>query len=180
MKRDKNLFVRILVLVLVILITILLIRYRNEIRSLSSLGFIGVFLLSILANATIIIPLPGVILTSAMGAIFSPFWVALSAGAGAAIGELTGYLAGFSGQVVIEHKDWYDRFNAWMRKYGFAAVFLLALIPNPLFDLAGIAAGVMGMKIWKFLVWSFFGKFLKMLLFAYTGESLFVYFSGLR
>ena len=152
MKRDKNLFVRILVLVLVILVTILLIRYRNEIRSLSSLGFIGVFLLSILANATIIIPLPGVILTSAMGAIFSPFWVVLSAGAGAAIGELTGYLAGFSGQVVTEHKDWYDRFNAWMRKYGFAAVFFLALIPHPLFDLAGIAAGVMGMKIWKFLV----------------------------
>ena len=152
MKRDKNLFVRILVLVLVILVTILLIRYRNEIRSLSSLKFIGVFLLSILANATIIIPLPGVILASAMGAIFFPFWVVLSAGAGAAMGELTGYLAGFSGQVVIEHKDWYDRFNAWMQKYGFAAVFILALIPNPLLDLAGIAAGVMGMKIWKFLV----------------------------
>jgi len=180
MKKNKNLFIRILVLVLVILVTILLFRYRDQIQQLSGLGYLGVFLLSILANATIILPLPGVLLTSAMGAIFSPFWVALSAGAGAAIGELTGYLAGFSGQVVIENKNWYDRFTAWMGKYGFAAVFILGFIPNPLFDLAGIAAGVMGMKIWKFLVWSFLGKFLKMLLFAYTGESLFVYFSGLR
>lgn len=180
MKNNKNLFIRILVLVLVILITILVFIYRDQIQQLSGLGYLGVFLLSILANATIILPLPGVLLTSAMGAIFSPFWVALSAGAGAAIGELTGYLAGFSGQVVIENKGWYDRFTNWMQKYGFAAVLILAFIPNPLFDLAGIAAGVMGMKIWKFLLWSFFGKFLKMLLFAYTGETIFVYFSGLR
>jgi len=37
-----------------------------------------------------------------MGSIFNPIWVGLSAGAGGAIGELSGYLAGFSGQAVIE------------------------------------------------------------------------------
>ena len=37
-----------------------------------------------------------------MGAIFNPIGVAVAAGLGAAIGELSGYLAGFSGQGVVE------------------------------------------------------------------------------
>ena len=42
-------------------------------------------------------PIPGVIFTSAMGAVFNPFWVAIATGCGAVLGELTGYLAVFSG-----------------------------------------------------------------------------------
>lgn len=178
-KNHQTIF-RIFIFLSVVGITVLLFHYRDEVRRISQYGYLGIFFVSILANATLILPLPGVIFTSAMGAIFSPFWVAVAAGAGASLGELTGYLTGYSGQIVVDRKDWYDRFNRWMSRYGNLTIFILALVPNPLFDLAGMAAGMMSMKIGKFLFWSFLGKFIKMLLFAYTGESIFTYFSGLR
>jgi len=166
-------YLRILIFLFVVFTTVLLFIFRDELIELSQYGYLGVFLLSILSNATVIFPLPGVLFTSAMGAIFSPFGVAIAAGAGATIGELTGYAAGFSGNTVIENRKWYDRFSNWMDKNGGFALFFLALIPNPLFDLAGIAAGIMGMKLSKFLFWCFLGKILKMLIFALTGEKIF-------
>ena len=61
-------------------------------------------MLSILSNATVLIPLPGVLLTSAMGAVFNPVYVALAAGSGAALGELSGYMAGVGGPVWLGDK----------------------------------------------------------------------------
>ena len=98
--------------------------------------------------------------------------MALAAGCGAALGELTGYLAGFSGQFVVERKDWYQKLTKWMKKYGNLTVLIMAFIPNPLFDLTGIAAGALKMPISRFLFWCVIGKILKMLLFAFTGSSL--------
>jgi uncharacterized membrane protein YdjX (TVP38/TMEM64 family) len=126
--------------------------------------------MSILANATIILPIPGVILTSLMGAVFSPLFVALVAGAGAALGELSGYLAGYSGSAIIENQKWYARTEKWMRDHGNLALFLLALIPNPLFDLAGIAAGMLRIQIGRFLFWVLLGKIIKMMFFAFGGN----------
>lgn len=123
------------------------------------------------------IPLPGVMFTSAMGAVFNPFWVAIAAGAGAAFGELSGYLAGFSGQGIIEKKKNYDKVLAWMRKYGDITILVLAFIPNPLFDMAGLIAGVLKMPVWKFLAYCIVGKILKMMVFAYVGEGLFSLFN---
>jgi membrane protein YqaA with SNARE-associated domain len=106
-----------------------------------------------------------------MGAIFNPFAVALAAGSGATLGEISGYLVGFSGQGVIENKQWYDRISGWMLKFGDLTIFLLALIPNPFFDVAGMVAGALKMPIWRFLIWVWLGKFLKMLAFAYGGAT---------
>ena len=124
---------------------------------------------SLLTNATLILPIPGVLITSAMGAVFNPFWVALASSSGATVGEISGYLAGFSGQAVVENKKWYEKIENWMRKYGDITILVLALIPNPVFDAAGMTAGVLKMPIHKFLIYCFIGKTLKMLAFAYGG-----------
>ena len=168
---------RLIILIVVISLTIVLIVNRNKVQHLGVYGYPGIFLISVLANATIIIPIPGIILTSAMGAIFNPFLVAFSAGAGSTVGELTGYLAGVGGQAVVGDKAWYKKTRGWMTKYGDFTIFILSLIPNPLFDLAGMIAGSMKISIWRFMFWCFFGKFLKMLLFAYTGAKLLLLFS---
>jgi membrane protein DedA with SNARE-associated domain len=105
-----------------------------------------------------------------MGAVFNPFWVAVAAGTGAAIGELSGYLAGFSGQGIIERTQWSDRFEQWMRKYGPVTILVLSFVPNPIFDVAGITAGILKMPLWQFLLFSWIGKVLKMLLFSYGGS----------
>jgi membrane protein YqaA with SNARE-associated domain len=162
--------IRIAVLLLVIVLTIILVIEREQIQKLQAYGYPGIFLVSILANATIIIPVPGVMFTSAMGAVFNPFFVALAAGAGAALGELSGYMAGFSGQAVVENSKNYERVVKWMLKYGDVTILVLAFIPNPLFDLAGMVAGVLKMPVVKFLTYCVIGKILKMMAFAYAGN----------
>ena len=163
---------RLFLLLALIILTIVLIIHRDTIQRFSRLGYLGVFLVSILANATIILPLPGVVFTSAMGGVYDPLLVAIAAGTGAALGELTGYLAGYSGRFVIARQDWYDRVVKWMSRYGNLTVLLLAFIPNPLFDLAGITAGVLKMPVLRFLLWCTIGKIIKMLIFSYGGHTL--------
>src|SRR6185436_21100545 len=109
---------RILALLAVIGITLYIYSIRDRVEQFAALGYPGIFLIALLANATILLPAPGVAVIYAMGAIFNPFGVGLAAGTGGAIGELSGYLAGFSGQAVIERTDVYDRIKPWVKKYG--------------------------------------------------------------
>ncbi|NLN71007.1 MAG: VTT domain-containing protein [Chloroflexi bacterium] len=162
--------IRAFILLGVIALTVILFIYRERIQALQGLGYPGVFLFSVLANATILVPLPGVVFTSAMGAVFHPFWVSIAAGAGAALGELSGYMAGFSGRAVVEKSHRYDRVVGWMRKYGDLTILFLAFVPNPVFDLAGVLAGMLKMPVGKFLLYCLVGKILKMMLFAYAGN----------
>ncbi len=173
MKDKRRLtLLRILALVGVIALIVILFIYRDQVKKLQEYGYLGIFLISIAANATIIIPLPGVAFTTAMGAIFNPIGVAVAAGLGASLGELSGYLAGFSGQAVIEKSSTYARLTDWMRKHqnlAYLMIVALAFVPNPLFDLAGMSSGALKLPIWKFLIACAVGKILKMLLFAYAG-----------
>ncbi len=168
--------VRVIVILAVIGLTVLLFVYRDRVQELEAFGYPGIFLVSMLSNATLILPVPGVLFTSAMGAVFNPFFVALAAGTGATLGELTGYLAGFSGQGVIENREWYDKVTNWMRKYGGITVLVLAFVPNPVFDIAGMVAGALRMPLWKYLIFSWIGKVGKMLLFALGGAQILNWF----
>jgi uncharacterized membrane protein YdjX (TVP38/TMEM64 family) len=122
-----------------------------------------------MANATVFIPAPGVAVVFAMGNIFNPLGVGLAAGTGGALGELSGYLAGFSGQAVIENTKVYDRIHPWVEKFGGWAIFLLAVIPNPFFDIAGVAAGIAKLSLRRFLLACWLGELIKMSAFAYAG-----------
>jgi len=173
---------RVLTLMGVVALIVTLFIFRDQVQKLEEYGYVGIFLLSIAANATIIIPLPGVAFTTAMGAFFNPVGVAVAAGLGAAIGELSGYLAGFSGQGVAERVALYNRLITWMKAHqnlAYGMILLLAFIPNPLFDLAGMAAGALKLPLWKFLVACAIGKILKMLMFAYAGYYSVSWLTGL-
>jgi len=172
MNKRRLTLVRWLTLVGVITLIGVLFIFRDQVKRLEKYGYAGIFLISIAANATIIIPLPGVAFTTAMGAVFNPAGVAVAAGLGAAFGELSGYLAGFSGQGVVERIALYEKMTAWMKAHqnlAYGLIVLLAFIPNPLFDLAGMASGALKIPLWKFLIACSLGKILKMLCFAYAG-----------
>ncbi|MEN6571375.1 MAG: VTT domain-containing protein [Anaerolineaceae bacterium] len=164
--------IRVLAIILVIGVTVLLYLNRDKVSQLGVFGYPGIFLISMLSNASLILPIPGVLFTSAMGAVFNPWWVALAAGSGATLGELSGYMAGFSGQGIVENRKWYDRVSAWIKDYGDFTIFILALIPNPLFDIGGMVAGALRMPLWRFLLFCWLGKIGKMLLFAFGGSSV--------
>jgi membrane protein YqaA with SNARE-associated domain len=169
-------FWRILIVLLVIGLSVFLYSARSQVRRLEGYGYPGIFLFNLLSNATLILPVPGVLVTSFMGGVFNPFWVAIAAGSGASIGELSGYLAGFSGQRVAERTVIYTRMEGWMKKYGNWAILGLSFIPNPFFDMAGMIAGALKMNILRFWFWCWLGKVLKMLVFAYGGAGIFSFF----
>jgi membrane protein YqaA with SNARE-associated domain len=165
---------RIVAIAVVIAISLYVFSLGDRAKELAKYGYPGIFLFSILANATVLLPAPGVVFVFVMGAVFNPAGVALAAGAGAALGELSGYLAGFSGQAVVERVDLYERIRLWMethQRLSYLVILVMAFVPNPLFDVAGMAAGTLKMPITRFLLFCWVGKTLKMLMFAYFGAS---------
>ena len=161
---------RVLALVGVIAITIYIISIRNRVAEFERYGYVGIFFVALLANATVFIPAPGVAIIYAMGSVFNPIYVGLAAGTGGAIGELSGFLAGFTGQGLVENTHIYERIKPWVDKYGGWSIFVLAAIPNPFFDVAGFAAGIAKMKIRTFLFSVWMGQLIKMTMFAYAGK----------
>lgn len=173
-QKQRSNLARALVFLLVILGSVYIFSIRDQAKALAGFGYPGIFLLSILSNATIFLPAPGIVFVFTMGAVFNPFWVAIAAGAGAAIGELAGYLIGYSGRGVVENAETYSKLLNWMRAHPQLSNLLvmgLAFIPNPLFDLAGIAAGSLRIPVYNFLLFTFIGKTLKMLILAYAGST---------
>jgi membrane protein YqaA with SNARE-associated domain len=170
-KKHWLLIARILALLAVIGISIFVYSIRDRAEEFAVYGYPGIFIIAFLANATVLLPAPGIAVVFAMGAIFNPLAVGLVAGAGGALGEMSGYLAGFSGQAVIERANIYDRMVLWMTRNGNLTVLILAALPNPFFDLTGIAAGALKMPVPRFIFWCFIGVTIKMTFFAFLGSA---------
>lgn len=176
--RDRAL--QVVTLVVVIALFFVIIWQRKNISEYSiwlaqyaGLKYLGIFILSMAASATLIIPIPGLAMTSALGAIspdpWDPLWVGISSGLGATVGELTGYMLGFSGRMAIPYTKTYERVVGWMAKWGNWTIFVLALIPNPLFDIAGLASGILKYPAWKFMLLGAAGRVPKHVFFSYLG-----------
>lgn len=161
---------RILAIVFAIAITVAIFAMRDRIGQLKAMGYAGAFAIMLVGNATIILPAPGLTFVFALGSALNAIPVGLAAGAGGALGELTGYLAGYGGSAVIRHQALYQRFEGWMRRYGLATLLVLAIIPNPFFDIAGVAAGALRYTWWRFLLVSWLGKTIQGVLIAYAGS----------
>lgn len=150
-------------------ITIAILMMAPHIQRFSRYGYPGIFLVSLIANASIVLPVPSLAVTFTMGAVLSWPLVGLVAGAGEALGETTGYLAGYGGSAVVENQRLYARLKYWMEHHGMLTIFVLSVIPNPFIDLAGISAGALKYSYFKFLLALWVGKTIKTLTFAWAG-----------
>jgi len=168
-KNGRTLFFRILALIAVIGITIFIYSIRDHVEEFTAFGYPGIFLITLMTNATVLLPAPGVAIVYAMGGIFHPLGVTIAAGTGGALGELSAYLAGYSGQAIIEKNEFFERVQPWVQKYGPWAILILAAIPNPFFDTAGIIAGITKMPVGSFLLACWGGQLIKMGMFAFAG-----------
>ena len=161
---------RLLIVLGVIGLSVLIFALRDSFAAWATFGYSGIFLVSLLSSATIILPAPSLALVFAMGSALPPLLVGLAAGAGEALGELTGYAAGVGGRAVIEDQEIYKRLSQWMERRGDITVFALSVIPNPIFDLAGIAAGTLRFPLWRFLFFCWVGKTIKTVAVAWAGS----------
>ncbi len=81
---------------------------------------------------------------------------------------MTGYLAGVGGKAIVETGRCMSASAAgWSA--GLFALFALAAIPNPFFDMAGIIAGVSHIKVTTYLAVTWAGKIVKFILIALLG-----------
>lgn len=151
-------------------ITVVLILLRDQIAKFNAFGYPAIFLISLVGNATIVLPAPSVAVVFGLGAALNPVLVGIVAGLGSALGELTGYLAGVGGRLVVEDRQLYERIERWMRQRGMLVIFVLGLIPNPAFDVGGMIAGGLKMPVWKFILAAWAGKGLRLVIFALSGQ----------
>ena len=161
---------RILALVTVVGITVGGYLLRDHVEKFAAYGYPGVFLIVLISYATILVPVPGLAMVFALSGLLHPLGVAIAAALGGTLGEMSGYLAGYSGRAVIENWKRYEKITGWVKKYGGPAIMLLAALPNPFFDVVGVVAGALKMPVYKFFLWVLPGQMIKMLYIAYAGS----------
>ena len=139
-----------------------------------SLGYLGVFLLTMTCSATLFLPVPAWGAVTAAGAFLHPVLLGICAGAGAATGELTGYVAGRSGRLLLNgvSEGVVGRVRRHLDRRGFLTLFLLSAVPNPLFDVAGLTAGSLGYSPWRYWLAVALGKSVVYVALALGGQAL--------
>lgn len=147
---------------------------RELVQRFSQWGYLSSFLISLIGSATVILPAPGLALILALGAHLNPVLLGIVAGVGSGLGELSGYLAGKAGRNLVSKEG---RFNAFLHhmttRFTTPALFILAILPLPIFDFAGILAGALRMPVLRFLGVVISGKIIKHALAAYLGAEFF-------
>ncbi len=129
-----------------------------------NVGLAGVWFFSFIGAASIFVPIPGLaaVCVAASPAIgLNPITVGIVAGTAEALGELSGYLAGMGGRSLFERNRFYPRFRELLVRRGGWILFFASIIPNPLFDVVGIAAGSILYPVKKFLLILLISKTIK-------------------
>jgi len=127
---------------------------------IANYGYAGAFVVSLISSASIFLPVPGFLFVLAAGALLNPVALGVVAGAGSAIGELTGYLIGKGGGGAMKKKDvkWVKKGEKWFREgRGFLFILIFAATPLP-DDVTGILGGMFNYDWKRLLLASFIGK----------------------
>ena len=138
---------------------------------LQNVGYAGVLAVNLIGSASVIVPVPGlaVVCGAAPGDVgLNPMLLGLAGGFGSTVGELSGYLAGYGGNQFVQRSRHYERFRQLVVRKGGLTLFALSVIPNPLFDIAGIAAGSLRYPLRRFLLYVLAGKVIKFIVVAYA------------
>jgi len=157
----KRHWVTITTVALVVILSLVIYCSGGISDDISAYGYLGVFLVSLLAATVLFVPIPSIPVVFLMGAILNPFLVGLMSGIGESMGEIAGYTAGFSGRETLDNKQRYTRIKGWMKRRGTLVLFLFSAIPNMFFKLVGASAGAIRYPFWKFLLVVFTGKTIK-------------------
>ena len=168
-KSKKKIYLQILILLLVVGCIVLIFLYPEKIKELKKYGYLGSFLIAMIANMTIVIPAPGWAVIVALAGILDPWLLGLVSGLGATIGQCTAYLLGYSSMALIKEGPKYQKATDLMQRWGSLCIFFFALIPNPLVDIVGMAAGILKFPFLRFFFFCALGTIPKYLFLTLVG-----------
>lgn len=166
--KGKRIIPLLVLLAVIILSVSLFLHYGQDPAVLARFrryGYLGAFLVSLIGNASVFLfmglVLPVLVSIGAMlyptSGFLGPVGVGLAGGTGAAIGEIAGYLIGYSGRGIIEKSERYERLVNRLGRKGALAVFVFSLFPF-VFDVVAIAAGALRIPLWQFIIACWLGR----------------------
>jgi len=146
--------------------------FRDQLIHLGKFGILGIFLINLISSITLFLPAPAIATVVAGGFLYNPLVVAIVAALGSAVGDFVGYMLGRSGKEVLVKKNsfWFNIFKETFHKFGAIFIIVFSFIPNPLFDIVGLVAGLFSYSPRRFFIYVFIGRFLRNLLLAGIGN----------
>jgi membrane protein YqaA with SNARE-associated domain len=164
-------------------LSVFLIYNHEYVVKLEHHGYLGLFLISLLAGSPLPIPTPSMILTFTLGSILNPLYIGLVAGMGNTIGNIFLYYTGRNGMKAFKDNNQPDsRIGRVMKServsrlvasksWGeMAVVFLMFINPIPVTTPLVFAMGAARFNLTKFLVICWTSKTVQGLLLAYFGH----------
>jgi len=137
---------------------------------LKKYGILGIFLITLIGNATIFSPV-GMFISVIGGKVYPPWLVGIAAATGCVLGEILMYnVGGIAGSPDMEYKKWYTIVKQFMEKNGFLTIVFVTAIPNPVANFSAIAAGSIGYSLWKFLTAAWLGNWIQYTICAALGS----------
>lgn len=162
-------------------LAVVVILYWKAAQELASYSYLGLFFVTVFGGATVIIPVPSLVVQFTMGAVLNPAIVGAVAGFGSAIGGTLVYLFGRGGRRIFSGFDfaspmsdraivrWTARVMGWAKHKGSLVVFLMSVVLNPIFFPMAFAMGASRFKLWKFFIMCWAGNTVKSMIIAYLG-----------
>jgi membrane protein DedA with SNARE-associated domain len=163
-------------------VAVFLIYNWEYVIRLANGGYLGLFLISIIAGSPIPIPTPSMILTFTLGSLLNPALVGIVSGLGNAIGYALIYMTGRGGIHLLPSFNVSDSgIGRFLRKIrmsrmldapnqtGVVAVFLLSIYPNPVLTPMVLGMGATRFSFTKFFLACWAGKTVMSMLLAFLG-----------
>ncbi len=167
----KGLYISGLALVITVISCVAVVYYWDYIAQLQGYGYLGVFIISLLATTIMVLPIPHAALVFTLGGVLNPALIGATSGLGASIGAMTIYLTGYGGHSLFRNSNnaTYSWLVKWIQRRGSIAVFIMSAVFNPLFIPMTITLGVLRFRLWKFFLLCWAGQTVKSLTLAYCG-----------
>jgi membrane protein YqaA with SNARE-associated domain len=140
-----------------------------------SWGYLGAFAIGVLSSFTLFIPSPAFMAVLLLAPFMNPILLGIAAGFGSAVGEITGYGAGFVIEKLAEKKRkalkkqlamverWFQRHHPDL------VIFVFSVTPLMPIDALGIFCGAIRYPVKRFFIMVLIGKLIKYIALALIG-----------
>ena len=166
---------KIVAVVAVVAMNIALLLAPIDYSALRGLAYPGAFLITLIANAAIVLPVPYIpILMHIARTADSVALVIGLAALGSALGEAVAFGVGRVEKDLLDGHPWFERLRGFFSRERRAFFFLLffAMPLNPVFDVGGFGAGALGVSFRTFFTAVLLGRIVRFSLVAYLGTHL--------
>jgi membrane protein YqaA with SNARE-associated domain len=155
---------KVIAVIAVIAFNIALFLVPIDYAGLGAFAYPGAFLITLLANAAVVVPVPYIPIVAHIAATAdSAVVVVVVAALGSALGESVAFAVGRVEKDLFTGHPWFERLRGFFRHEWRAGLFLFlfAMPLNPVFDVGGLGAGALGISFRTFFIAVLLGRIVR-------------------